>query len=163
MAEADTRGTGPGTSATPPEEEHWFLDLDGCLVDSLTGTSVRPGARELLEHLAGSGRHVLLWSAVGADHARERAEQFGVDGHVRKYFSKHGRDGLGCYRTEHLPGGDQRVFVDDRPEDLRSSHEVVAVSPYLSEDPHDRGLDVVARRAGRSTAPTGRARAERVV
>src|SRR5581483_7077971 len=29
----------------------WVFDVDGCIVDSLTGTSLRPGARELLEHL----------------------------------------------------------------------------------------------------------------
>jgi hypothetical protein len=33
---------------------------------------------------------------------------------------------------------------------------VLAVSPYLSEDPHDHGLDSVARRAGiRKGDPTG--------
>ena len=31
----------------------WAFDVDGCLVDSLTGTSLRPGA---LEVLAGSAR-----------------------------------------------------------------------------------------------------------
>ena len=38
--------------------------------------------------------------------------------------------------------------MDDRPEDLSPDLTVVAVSPYLVDDPHDRGLDEVARRAG---------------
>ena len=43
----------------------------------------------------------------------------------------------------------------DRPEDLADELEVIAVSPYLSDDPHDRGLRAVARRAGLSSSPGG--------
>ena len=99
-------------------------------------------------HLAGRAR-VLLWSAGGDDYARDRAEQFGVDHLVSGYFSKEGRDADGRYLTTHLPARPGRVvFVDDRPEDLAAHVEVLAVSPYLAEDPHDRGLEQVARRAG---------------
>jgi long-chain acyl-CoA synthetase len=133
---------------SPPAVDCWVFDVDGCLVDSLTGTSLRPGARELLAHLA-RGTRIILWSAGGGDYARARAEQLGVDGHVSEYFSKGGRDGDGRYRIAHLPVDPGRaVFVDDRPEDLAHHVEVLAVSPYLSDDPHDRGLDAVARRAG---------------
>ncbi len=126
----------------------WVFDVDGCLVDSLTGTSLRPGAGELLEHLGGTGR-VILWSAGGGAYARSRAEQFALDGHVSGYFPKEGRDDDGCYVTGHLPLDVGRVvFVDDRPEDLAPDLEVLSVSPYLSDDPHDHGLEVVARRAG---------------
>jgi hypothetical protein len=38
------------------------------------------------------------------------------------------------------------VFVDDRPEDMPVGADVIAVSPYLSHNVHDRGLDVVAAR-----------------
>ena len=38
---------GPATTET----DGWVFDVDGCLVDSLTGTSLRPGARELLARL----------------------------------------------------------------------------------------------------------------
>ena len=49
--------------------------------------------------------------------------------------------------TAHLPlGPGPLVFVDDRPEDLAPELEVLAVSPYLSDDPHDRGLG--RRRSG---------------
>lgn len=141
-------------SYTQQSADCWVFDVDGCLIDSLTGTSLRPGARELLEHLTGSGRRVLLWSAGGDRYARARAEQFAVEIHVSGYFAKEGRDAVGCYRTEHLPAGGRCVFVDDRPEDLPDALEVIPVSPYLFEDPHDRGLEVAARRAG-LVPPTG--------
>jgi long-chain acyl-CoA synthetase len=127
----------------------WVFDVDGCLVDSLTGTSLRPGARDLLQHLARQRRHVLLWSAGGAGYARSRAEQFGLDHLVRAYFAKDGRRPDGYYVTAHLPLSDHpTVFVDDRPEDLAPDLQVLAVSPYLSDDPFDRGLQQVFRRAG---------------
>jgi hypothetical protein len=146
------RPTGGETSSAT---DCWVFDVDGCLVDSLTGTSLRPGARELLDSLAGRAR-VLLWSAGGDDYARARAEQFQVDHLVNGYFSKEGRDAGGCYLTTHLPlGAGPAVFVDDRPEDLSGELDVVAVSPYLSDDPHDRGLRAAARRAGLSSSSGG--------
>jgi len=126
----------------------WVFDVDGCLVDSLSGTSLRPGASELLAHLGRDSR-VILWSAGGDGYARSRAEQFCLDGHVSGYFAKEGRDDEGCYLTSHLPvDAGCAVFVDDRPEDLAEDLEVLAVSPYLSEDPHDHGLEAAAQRAG---------------
>ncbi len=49
----------------------WVFDVDGCLVDSLTGTSLRPGAQDIVMRLAAQGR-VLLWSAGGEGYARAR-------------------------------------------------------------------------------------------
>src|SRR5271168_1288180 len=95
------RPTGKETSAAP---DCWVFDVDGCLVDSLTGTSLRPGARELLDSLAGRAR-VLFWSAGGDDYARARAEQFQVDHLVNGYFSKEGRNAEGHYLTTNLPLG----------------------------------------------------------
>ena len=146
------QGRLPGGEA-PAAADCWVFDVDGCLVDSLTGTSLRPGARELLGSLAGRAR-VLLWSAGGDGYARARAEQFQVDHLVNGYFSKEGRDAEGHYLTMHLPlGPGHVVFVDDRPEDLAPGPEIITVSPYLSDDPHDRGLRAVARLAGLSSAP----------
>jgi long-chain acyl-CoA synthetase len=145
----------PTGGETSSAADCWVFDVDGCLVDSLTGTSLRPGAREVLDSLAGRAR-VLLWSAGGDAYARARAEQFQVDHLVNGYFSKEGRDARGHYLTTHLPlGAGLTVFVDDRPEDLSGELDVVAVSPYLSDDPHDRGLRAVARRAGLSSSPGG--------
>ena len=139
---APSVGPAPGT-------ECWVFDVDGCLVDSLTGGSLRPGARGLIEHVARSGGRVVLWSAGGEVHARARAEAFGLGHLVSGYFSKDGRDAAGAYRTAHLPvRGWRTVFVDDHPEDLAGDLEVLAVSPYLSDDPHDRGLRAASRRAG---------------
>jgi len=139
--------TSPGPAPGPAD--CWVFDVDGCLVDSLTGTSLRPGARAVLEHLAHGGRRIILWSAGGDEYARARAEQFGVDGLVSAYFSKEDRDGDGAFGTGHLPlTGSRAVFFDDRPEDLGRDLDVLAVSPYLCDDPHDRGLVPVARRAG---------------
>ena len=148
------QGRPPG-GETSAAADCWVFDVDGCLVDSLTGTSLRPGTRELLDSLAGRAR-VLLWSAGGDTYARARAEQFQVDHLVNGYFSKEGRDAGGRYLTMHLPlGPGHVVFVDDRPEDLDDRLDVIAVSPYLSDDPHDHGLRAVARRAGLPGPPGG--------
>jgi phosphoserine phosphatase len=129
--------------------DSWVFDVDGCLIDSLTGTSLRPGARDVLEHRARQGRHIILWSAGGEAYARARAEEFGLDHLVSGCFAKDRRDSDGCYLTAHLPLHPHRsVFVDDHPEDLPRSLDVLAVSPYLRDDPRDRGLQRVARRAG---------------
>jgi len=152
MRSAHSHQEDPVAADGPPAVDCWVFDVDGCLVDSLTGTSLRPGARELLEHLGGGSR-VILWSAGGGGYARSRAEQFRLDGHVSDYFPKEGRDDDGCYLTGHLPVDVARtVFVDDRPEDLPGDLDVLAVSPYLSDDPHDHGLEPVAQRAGRPRA-----------
>ena len=43
----------------------WAFDVDACLVDSITGTSLRPLARPVLESLRAQGATVVLWSAGG--------------------------------------------------------------------------------------------------
>ncbi|HEY1831638.1 MAG TPA: NIF family HAD-type phosphatase [Acidimicrobiales bacterium] len=132
-----------------PQDAWWVFDVDGCLVDSLTGTSLRPGARLLLAHLHENSVQVMVWSAGGDTYAQERARQFSFEHFISGFFAKRERDADGCYRTDHLPTACvSGVFVDDRPEDLSKRLEVIAVSPYLSDDPHDRGLEAAARRAG---------------
>jgi long-chain acyl-CoA synthetase len=127
----------------------WVFDVDGCLFDSLTGTSWRPQASELLDHLHSQRCTVILWSAGGADYARRRAEAMGVDHLFHDFHDKDGRDHHGRYVTHRfLESLDNVIFVDDRPEDMPRDAEVVAVRPYLAGNPHDRGLDVVLQRAG---------------
>lgn len=127
----------------------WVFDVDGCLIDSLTSTSLRPGARELLVELRERACTVLLWSAGGAEYARERAAAHAIVDLFDGFHAKDGRDGEGRYRIDALPvGADGAVFVDDRPEDLPVDVLVVPVSPYLSHTPHDRGLQVALDRAG---------------
>jgi long-chain acyl-CoA synthetase len=146
---SDDPTAGSELPATETEPECWVFDVDGCLIDSLTGSSLRPGARDILEHLSTEGQHVILWSAGGDAYAEFRAKDVGVDHLIDGFFAKDGRDPDGYYRTEHLPAKDRHaVFVDDRPEDLARGLDVLAVSPYLSDDPYDNGLREVAWRAG---------------
>lgn len=133
----------------------WVFDVDGCLIDSLTGTSLRPGAADLLAHLRSRACRVLLWSAGGADYARERARAQSIDKLFDGFHGKDERDANGRYLTGELGVHiATTVFVDDRPEDMPVEADVVAVSPYIAPLPHDHGLDVVARRAGLETTPT---------
>lgn len=119
----------------------WVFDVDGCLVDSLTGTSLRPGATELIEALRSQGRRIVLWSAGGIDHARRRAAHCGITHLVHDFAEKDERDEHGRYRTDTLDvAGAAAVFVDDRPEDMPVGADVRAVSPYLAPNPHDRVL-----------------------
>jgi long-chain acyl-CoA synthetase len=123
------------------------FDVDGCLVDSLTGTSLRPGAAALLARLRSDGCQVLLWSAGGAEYARQRAIEQRIDTLISGFHSKTRRDRDGRYVTHPAFAPlDQVFFVDDRPEDLPIGADVVAVSPYLAHDPHDRGLSKAAAR-----------------
>jgi hypothetical protein len=128
--------------------ETWIFDVDGCLVDALTGRTLRPGAHVLLTHLRRQGRTVLWWSAGGDVYAEQRANDLGVAALIGGFHSKEGRDANGRYGVGHLPAAPRRVFVDDEPGELPAHEEVLAVSHYLDRNPHDRGLLPVMRRAG---------------
>lgn len=119
----------------------WVFDVDGCLVDSLTGTSLRPGAAELLTRLRACGRRIVLWSAGGVEHARRRASLCAFDHLVDDFAEKDERDERRRYRVDALGiATAEVVFVDDRPEDMPVDAVVHAVSPYLAPNPHDRVL-----------------------
>jgi long-chain acyl-CoA synthetase len=127
----------------------WIFDVDGCLIDSLTGTSLRPGTAALLTHLRNQHHEVIWWSAGGSDYGRNRAALLGVDVLVDAFYAKEGRDHQGRYRTDHFLHPDREaVFVDDRPEDMPMGATVISVSPYLVHNPHDRGLRGAAEQAG---------------
>ena len=132
----------------------WVFDVDGCLIDSLSGTSLRPGAYDLLCHLRDRGCDLVLWSAGGAAYARERATITSISEFFHAFRGKDSRDEDGWYVLDHLQVDVAvAVFVDDRPEDLPPIAEVLAVSPYLSHAPHDRGLEPIMSRAGMSRNP----------
>jgi phosphoglycolate phosphatase-like HAD superfamily hydrolase len=140
--------------------ETWVFDLDGCLVDSLSGSSLRPGAVELLAELRRNGHTIVLWSAGGAAYAKQRAEAHGIRGSFDAFHDKDGRDSDGRYATSHVCADFMHVvFVDDRPEDMPRDAEVIDVSPYLASNPHDRGL---APAAARARIPAAAVRAPRV-
>jgi long-chain acyl-CoA synthetase len=127
----------------------WAFDVDGCLVDSITGTSLRPLARPVLEQLRAQGLTVVLWSAGGGEYARRRAEAVGIDDLVHAFYDKDERGDDGRYLVAHLAEEHRpHVCVDDRPEDLPTDVDPVAVSPYLAPNPHDLGLAALLERIG---------------
>ena len=71
----------------------WAFDVDGCLVDSISGTSLRPLARPILEQLRAQGSVVVLWSAGGGDYARRRAVDHGIDDLIHAFYGKDERGG----------------------------------------------------------------------
>ena len=92
----------------------------------------------LLDHLRAEGCTLLLWSAGGADYARERAEAHGLAPAFDGFHGKDDRGPDGRFLTPFLERATDATFVDDRPEDLPHGATVVAVSPYLAANPHDR-------------------------
>jgi long-chain acyl-CoA synthetase len=143
------RTLGRSSAGSTTEPCCWVFDIDGSLVDSLTGTSLRPGARPLLAHLVAREDRVLGWSAGGQEYAAQRIAQFRLETVLDGCFGKDRRDESGYYITSHLPlGAGPTVFVDDRPEDLSPALTVIALRPYLADDPHDRGLEEIARLVG---------------
>jgi hypothetical protein len=144
MAGEETHRPGPGVD----EGATWVFDLDGCLIDSLTGRSLRPGAVEVLSQLRDGAVAVMMWSAGGAVYAQERVTALGIERYFQSFHDKQGRGADGRYTTEGFLSGRRLViFVDDHPEDLPIDADVVAVRPYLAANPHDRGLEPVALRA----------------
>ena len=138
----------------------WAFDVDGCLVDSLTGTSLRPGAVETLSLLREGGATVLLWSAGGREHAASRATQLGFAHLIDAIYAKEIRGVDGRWSTANLPREHQPdVFVDDWPDEAPGTARLVGVPPYIAPNPHDRGLapllaELTAVRSTRPTAPT---------
>jgi hypothetical protein len=116
----------------------WAFDVDGCLVDLLGGTSLRPHAQTMLEELRRRGHLVVLWSAGGADHARRRAAATGIADLVDGYYDKQARDAVGRWTLEHLaPDHRPTVCVDDCPEEVPANVRIVGVRPYLAPSQHD--------------------------
>jgi phosphoglycolate phosphatase-like HAD superfamily hydrolase len=125
----------------------WAFDVDGCLVDSITGTSLRPLARPVLEQLRAQGSTVVLWSAGGGDYARRKARAVGIDDLVHAFYDKEQRGADGRYLVAHLAAEHRPdVCVDDRPEELPTHVDPVGVSPYLAPNPHDVGLAALLER-----------------
>ena len=138
------------------EPRTWVFDVDGCIVDSLTGRSLRPGVRELLSQMRAHGDRLLLWSAGGAEYARGRAVEHGIVDLFDGFHGKDQRDGHGRYEVSAL-GTPLRslLFVDDQPGELPIGSDFVAVSPYIAANAHDRGIRPVAERAeAERDAPT---------
>ena len=127
--------------------EVWAFDVDACLIDAITGTSLRPLARPVLESLRARGSTVVLWSAGGGDYARRRAVALGIDDLVHAFYDKDERGADGRWTTTHLAWEHRPdVCVDDRPEEVPADVDSIGVSPYLAHDPHDVGLAFLLER-----------------
>jgi hypothetical protein len=132
----------------------WLFDVDGCLIDSLTGSSLRPLARELLGRLDAAGHTIVAWSAGGAAHAERVMTPHDVVELIDAFYDKDGRDGADRWRLDHLAAEHRPdVCVDDRPEDAPSGVTTIAVSPYLAPDLHDRGLQPALDAIGGAAPP----------
>ncbi len=128
----------------PSERTVWWFDVDGTLIDALTGNSLRPGAPELLACVRRDAAAVLCWSAGGAEYARRRADEHGIADLFDAFHAKDARDDNGRYLPpEYGNGTTTAVFVDDQPEDLPHGAQVIRVHPYVAPNPHDTGLAVV--------------------
>src|SRR5947207_3860483 len=93
----------------------WVFDVDGSLLDLLTGLSLRPRTEELLSGLVEQEHTLILWSAGGADYALRKAEELGIVHFFDKFEDKIDRVD-GRYATEHfLDDHEHVVFVDDQP------------------------------------------------
>jgi hypothetical protein len=122
----------------------WAFDVDGCLIDLLGGTTLRPLAVEVLAAVAARGDVAVLWSAGGAQHAERKAAALGLDAFVSGYYDKGTLDASGAWSTAHLPTWHApHVCVDDAPEHLPAHVRAVAVRPYTAPAAHDRGLSAL--------------------
>lgn len=119
----------------------WAFDVDGCLIDLLGGTTLRPLAIEVLAAVAARGDVAVLWSAGGAQHAERKAAALGLTDYVSGCYDKGELDDAGRWTTTHLPGRHvPHVCVDDAPEHLPANVHGYPVRPYTAPAPHDRGL-----------------------
>ena len=129
------------TAGIPDSPAVWVFDVDGCLIDSISGTSLRPLADLLIGDLRARDVTVVLWSAGGAAYARRRARQVGIEALVTAFYDKATRDAEGRWSIDHfLPAHRQAIFVDDQPDEVPRAVRVIGVSPYIGENLHDRGL-----------------------
>ena len=120
----------------------WLFDVDGTLIGSVRSDVLRPGAIELLGRLRDAGVTPVLWSAGGAEYAKNMLAQFGIDHYFAAFYSKDRRGSDGRYlvdhlRPEHRPG----TLVDDYPRDVPDQPRVIGVPQFLGGNPHDTGLD----------------------
>jgi phosphoglycolate phosphatase-like HAD superfamily hydrolase len=133
----------------------WAFDVDGTIVGSIRSDVLRPGAAELVRTLGRRGVQCVLWSAGGADHARRMASRHGIDHHVVAYYGKERRDGDGRYELDHFaPAHRPDVLVDDAPTDLPASATVIAVPPFLGNNPADAALLVLLERLDDHDVPS---------
>lgn len=138
----------------------WLFDVDGTVIDAVTGRSLRPFARELLGALRERGTPVLLWSSGGADYAWRRARETGIDDLVVAAHAKQGRDPAGrWFLPAELLADPPSVLVDDLPAEVPHVGEVVGVPPYIGPNPRDSALAPLLERVRADSTTEGHERA----
>lgn len=126
---------------TASDAHVWVFDVDGTLVGSVMPQILRPGARELLSALRERGARVVVWSAGGADYARETMTRHGIEKYFDGFYGKDVRDANRRWDVAHFPRDHApTLFVDDTPEDLPVGARIVAVAPFIGANPSDRWL-----------------------
>jgi long-chain acyl-CoA synthetase len=119
----------------------WVFDLDGTLIGSVRSDQLRPGAAELLDALADHGVDCVLWSAGGADYARGKAREHGIEDRFVAYYAKQARDESARYMIDHFDDVHHPdAFVDDSPIDLPLDANVVPVPQFIGGNAADRAL-----------------------
>ncbi|HVV12678.1 HAD family hydrolase [Amycolatopsis sp.] len=125
----------------------WLFDVDGTVLDLVTGSSLRPLAKELFFALRARGVPVLLWSAGGADYAVRRTRVLGIAGLVTATYSKTRRDEHGRWLLPELPAAHRpAVLVDDEPREIRYTGEIIGVPAYVGHNPRDTAFASLLRR-----------------
>jgi hypothetical protein len=141
---------GPDSGQVLGSCEYWLFDLDGCLVDSFDGTSLRPLALELIERLLQQGHSVDIWSAGGAEYAERVARRVGISHLIGTFWTKD-RGSSGKWTLPDDLAGSKIVCVDDQPDGVPLGVEKIAVFPYLGPNPHDQVLRKLLDRAASSS------------
>ena len=114
----------------------WLFDLDGCLVDSMATTTLRPHARDLLDVLRDRGTPAHIWSAGGTEYAARVAARVGISDVIDGYHEKV-RQPDERWALPSIAQGAAVVCVDDQPEGVPDGPHVLAVFPYIGLRPHD--------------------------
>lgn len=119
----------------------WLFDVDGTLIGSVRSDVLRPGAIELLGRLRDAGVTPVLWSAGGAEYAKNMLAQFRIDHCFAAFYSKDRRGPDGRYLVDHLlPEHRPGTLVDDYPGDVPNQPRAIGVPQFLGGNPHDTGL-----------------------
>jgi long-chain acyl-CoA synthetase len=132
----------------------WAFDVDGTLIGSIRSDRLRPGAADLLARLVERGVVVVLWSAGGADYARDMADQHGIGHYFAGFYAKQDRDKHKRYRVDHFAAEHHpQVFVDDSVIDLPVDSCMVEVSQFLGSNDADEALISLAARLDEHFVP----------
>lgn len=112
-----------------------WSSVDGTIIDSLTGRSVRPGTADVLSCVWAQGCSACSGAPVGA------AMRAGVPSSTASAISSSActpnSATTGHLAATFLADPSSATFVDDRPEDLCDVWQIQSVTPSVAHDPYD--------------------------